>query len=43
MRWVLGAVFLLLAGYLLQMELLVYAMCSLLGEILLIPALAVGW
>ena len=43
MRWVLGAVFLLLAGYLLQLELLVYAMCSLLGVILVSRALAFGW
>lgn len=43
MRWVLAAVFLLLVGYLLQLELLVYAMCCLLGVILVSRGLAFGW
>ena len=43
MRWVLVAVLLLMAGYLLQLELLVYAMCALLGVILVSRALAFGW
>ena len=43
MRWILVAVLLLLVGYLLQLELLVYAMCCLLGVILVSGGLAFGW
>ena len=43
MRWILVAVLLLLVGYLLQLELLVYAMCCLLGVILVSRGLAFGW
>ena len=43
MRWILVAVLLLVTGYVLQLELLVYAMCSLLGVILVSRVLAFGW